>query len=79
MIMSTCFENQFCCKVAESLNTDHFTSCTIIYCTGGSVSSLYILSSVALTYLKDKSKVRGVLTRFPLKLAENDDVGETVI
>ena len=59
MIMSTCFENQFCCKVAESMNTDHFTSCTIIYCTGGSVSSLYILSSVALTYLKDKSKVRG--------------------
>ena len=30
--------------------------------------------------LKDKSKVRGdFLTRFPLKLAENDDVGETVI
>ena len=30
--------------------------------------------------LKDKSKVRGdFLIRFPLKLAENDDVGETVI
>ena len=28
--------------------------------------------------LKDKSKVRGdFLTRFSLKLAENDDVGET--
>ena len=30
--------------------------------------------------LKDKSKVRGdFFIRFPLKLAENDDVGETVI
>ena len=29
--------------------------------------------------LKDKSKVRGDFRRSPLKLAENDDVGETVI
>ena len=30
--------------------------------------------------LKDKSKVRGdFLTRFPLKFAENNDVGEIVI
>ena len=39
------------------------------------------LSEVSATSpLKDKSKVRGdFLSRFPLKLAENDDVGETVI
>ena len=35
---------------------------------------------VVVDCLKDKSKVRGDFsTRFPLKLAENDDVGETVI
>ena len=33
-----------------------------------------------LNHLKDKSKVWGdFLIRFPLKLAEKDDVGETVI
>ena len=31
-------------------------------------------------HLKDKSKIMcDFLTRFPLKLAENDDVGKTVI
>ena len=35
---------------------------------------------IMLELLKDKSKVRGdFFIQFPLKLAENDDVGETVI
>ena len=37
-------------------------------------------STILYCSLKDKSKVRGdFLTRFTLKFAENDDVGETVI
>ena len=38
------------------------------------------VSSLNLDILKDKSKVMGdFFIRFPLKPAENDDVGETVI
>ena len=58
--------------------------CCWCYCKAVGVLALQLVFcpclTVVLSSLKDKSKVTGdFFKRFPLKLAENGDVGETVI